>query len=125
MSVDPLFAQWLQAEADFVVRTDAAAQALWGATALTTERVTSIATRAHASAEADRQLAFFARGPFAIDEHELPGTDWVRSLGQVVTLTIDQLGYSSGVDVLVLEVTVDRTTGMSSVTVLAPLKDLT
>lgn len=121
-TVDPLFAQWLQAESDNVVRTDAAMAARWGATALTTERVTAIATAAAASAEADRQLAFLSRGPFAVDVHRLVGTDWAGELGRVVTLLIDDLGYAAGVDVFVFEVSIDRATGMSEVAVLRPLR---
>ncbi len=120
--VDPLFAQWLQSTADHVIRSDDGVAARWGATALTTERVTGIATRVAANDEADRQLAFFARGPFAIDVHQLLGTDWAAELGHVVTLSIDRLGYDAGVDCFVLEVEADRATGISAVTVLRPLR---
>lgn len=124
MAVDPLFAQWLQSDGDYAVRTDAVTSARWGSTAVTSERLTGIATRAAAEAEADRQLAFFAEGPFAVDVHQLVGTDWAQELGRVVTLIIDQLGYDAGVDVLVIEVQTDRTTGLSAVTVLRPLRAL-
>jgi hypothetical protein len=120
-AVDPVFAQYLQAEAEFLTRVDAAAVARWGATALTSERVTAVATKAAAQAQADRELAFFARGPFALDGHQVPGVDWLPSRGRVVNLTIDQLGYDSGVDVFVLEVETDRSIGMSTITVLRPL----
>ena len=123
-SVDPLFAQWLQSTADHVIRTDAGIAARWGDTALTTERVTGIATRVAASDEADRQLGFFSRGPFAVDVHQLLGTDWAADIGRVITLSIDRLGYDAGVDVFVLEVEADRTTGISSVTVLCPLRGI-
>ena len=121
MPVDPVFAQWLQAEADWTVRSSAAQQARWGATARTVETRTGIATRAAAEAEADRQLAFWARGPFVIDVHEITGTDWAEAIGRVVTLTNPELGYAAGIDVFLLGVEVDRSTGISALTVLRPL----
>lgn len=125
-AVDPLFAQWLQAEADFVVRSDDDAAARWGASGVTTERVTGVATRAGAEAEGDRQLGFLRRGPFAVDTHRLVGADWAAALGRVVRLSgepgADPLGYGFGVDVFVLGVDVDRAAGLSQVTVLRPLK---
>lgn len=121
-TVDPLFAQWLQAAANFAVVTDAAATARWGATAIATTRTTAIATKTDAEAEAARQLAFFARGPFAIDVHEFAATDWMETLGTVVTIGSDDLDYGAGVDVFVIEVEVDRTTGLSLVTVIRPLR---
>lgn len=122
MSVDPLFAQWLQADADYVVRTDDAGVARWGASSVTTERLTAIATRAAAKIEGDRQFAFFARGPFAEEVHEVVGVDWVTEIGRIVTFANDQLGYAGGIDVMVLGVDVSRSTGMSAVTVLRPLR---
>jgi hypothetical protein len=122
VAVDPLFAQWLQAPADYVVRSDAAATARWGATALTTERITGIATRAAAAAEADRELAFLSRGPFVQDVHQFVGTDWIAAIGTIVTIMNDELGYEAGVDTFVLDAEVDRTTGISTVTVLRPLR---
>lgn len=122
MSVDPLFAQYLQAQGDYVVVSDAGAAARWGATAITSERLTGIAMRADAEIEAARNLAFFNRGPFAIDVHQLVGTDWINELGRVVTLIIDRLGYDAGIDVFVIEVESDRATNISSVTVLCPLR---
>ncbi len=123
-NVDPLYAQWLQREADYVVRADAASSARWGATALSTEKLTAIATLAGASIEGDRQLAFLARGPFAIDVHQLVGTDWADAIGTVVTLTGDRLDYDEGVDVFVIAAEVERSTGLSSVTVARPLRTL-
>lgn len=120
-SVDPLYAQWLQSETLWATRQSAAGVARWGDGAIKSERQTGIATRADAEAEADRQLAFFARGPFAVDEHSLLGTDWGAFIGRIVTLDGDRLGYDAGVDVFVLEVEVDRAAGMSKVAVLAPL----
>lgn len=123
-TVDPLFAQWLQAQADYVVVTDAAGLARWSATAVTTSRTTAIATKAAAQAEAERQLAFLGRGPFAIDVHEFASTDWLESLGLVVTIANDDLGYADGIDVFVIGVESDASTGISAVTVLRPLKGL-
>lgn len=123
-AVDPLFAQWLQAEADFTVRSDAAGAARWGASGVTSERVTGIATRSAAEAEGDRVLAFLSRGPFTEETHDVVGTDWQRSIGTVVTFTIDQLGYDAGVDVFVLGAECNRATGISQVTVLRPLRGL-
>ncbi|WP_425230196.1 hypothetical protein [Sphingomonas sp.] len=120
-AVDPQFAQWLQGAADYTVRSNATMAARWGATAKTTERITAIALKTDADAEADRQLAFFARGPFAVDEHQLIGTDWGPSLGRVVTLTAAGLGYDAGLDVFVTGVDVDRATGLTTLTVLCPL----
>jgi hypothetical protein len=123
-AVDPLFAQWLQGPADFAVRTDPVSVGRWGSTALSVERISGIATRAAAEAEADRQLAFFARGPFAIDVHQLVGTDWIGSLGRIVTLKCDYLGYEAGLDVMVIGVDADRSTAISSVTVVRPLRSV-
>ena len=122
MSVDPLFAQWLQAAADYVVRSDAAASVRWGATAQASERLTGIATRAAATAQGDRELAFLSRGPFVQDVHQFVGTDWISVIGRVVSITNDELGYESGVDTFVLDAEVDRATGISTVTVLRPLR---
>jgi hypothetical protein len=122
MAVDPLFAQWLMAAADYVVRADAAASSRWGSTALSSERLTGIATRAAAVIEADRQLAFFSRGPFAIEAHQLVGVDWIASIGTVVTMVNTDLGYEGGIDVWVLDAEEDRATGISTVSVLRPLR---
>ena len=120
-SVDPVYAQWLQGEPLWASRVHDALKSRWGESAVTSERQTGLATYGGASQEAERQLAFFARGPFAVDVHQVEGDDWHRELGRVVELTIDQLGYQEGVAVFVLEAEVDRATGMSSVTVLRPL----
>lgn len=120
--VDPPFARWLQDAALFATRASAPVTTRWGTTALTAERVTGLARQADAEAEADRQLAFLSKGPFAIDEHQLPiGAGWVQHLGRVVTLTNDQLGYDEATDVFVLEAVDDRATGLSTIVVLAPL----
>jgi hypothetical protein len=125
MAVDPLNAQWLQASADYVVRTDAEATARWGTTAIATERLTGIATRAGAVAQGDRDLAFLSRGPFAQDVHQFVGTDWIAAIGTVVTIRNDDLGYETGADTFVLDAEVDRSTDISTVTVLRPLRTAT
>ncbi len=118
-TVDPVFAQWLQAEGLWQVSEDAVLRARWGDVALTTERMTTIALKADAVAEAARQLAFL--GPAAvIDEHLLVG-EWRELRGRVVTLTADRLGYENGVDVMVLAAVDDRATNTSRVTVLRRL----
>lgn len=118
-AVDPVFAQWLQAEGLFQVSEDAVLRARWGDKALTTERMTTIALKADATAEGARQLAFL--GPVAvIDEHLLLG-EWRDRRGQVITLTVAKLGYDAGVDVFVLGAEDDRAAGTSRVTVLRRL----
>lgn len=124
MAVDPLFAQWLQMAADYVVRQDATAFDRWGTSALSSERLTGIATRLSATFEGDRQLEFLSRGPFVQDVHQFIGTDWIAAIGTIVTIANDELGYEAGVDTFVLEVEVDRTVGISTVTVLRPLRSV-
>ena len=118
-TVDTLFAEWLQADGLWLVSEDAASIARWGDTAITSERMTSIALKADADAEADRQLIFL-RGPLVIDEHLLKG-EWSAYRGQVITLTCARLGYDAGVAVYVLGAQDDRSTGLSTVTVLRRL----
>ncbi len=114
--VDPIFAQWLQADALWHVGEDAARKARWGDSGQLSERLTTIAAQADAEAEAVRQLAFLA-GPLVPEEHLLAGP-WAAYLGQVITLTGDRLGYAAGVDVFVIGVVDDRAAGTSRVTVL-------
>lgn len=120
-AVDPIYAQWLMAEALFKVATDATMTARWGTTAKTTDRITTIATEADAAAEAARQIAFLGgNGPLAIEEHELVG-EWATYLGQIITLTIDRLGYDAGLNVFVIGAQDDRSAGTSIVTVIRRL----
>jgi hypothetical protein len=123
VSVDPLFAQWLQAPTLWHTASDAAIAARWGATAIVSERQTGIASQAHATTEAERQLAFLARGPFAVDLHQVSGDGWAARLATVVTLTVDQLGYSGGIDVFIIEAEPDLKTGFTTLAVLRSLKD--
>lgn len=123
MSVDPLFAQWLQDEARWTLRESATITARWGESAIVTERVTSMAFLADAQDEADRQLAFMG-GPLVEDQHILSiGAEggWVQYIGQVITLTGADLDYDAGVEVFVLSAEDDRATGLSTVVVLRRL----
>lgn len=118
-AVDPVFAQWLMADGRWLVSEDATLRARWGDKALTTSRMTTIAAKADAEAEGARQLAFL--GPVAaIDEHLLVGR-WKHLRGQVITLTIDRLGYEAGAQVFLLGAEDDDATGLSRVTVLKRL----
>lgn len=118
-SVDPVYAQWLMSEALWQVGVDATLQARWGDRAQSNQRMTTIATKADATAEAARQIAFLG-GPLAIEEHVLSG-EWAARLGQVITLTIGRLGYDAGVDVFVIGAEDDRSAGTSRVTVVRRL----
>lgn len=103
----------------WLVSEDTALRTRWGDKALTTSRMTTIASKAAAEAEAARQLAFL--GPVAaIDEHLLLG-EWAALRGQVITITGGLLGYDVGVSVFVLGAEDDRTAGTSRVTVLRRL----
>lgn len=121
-TVDPVFAQWLQANGLWAVQSDPARAAQWGEQATTAERMTALAFKADAVAEAGRQLDFLG-GPLAEDEHLLPGR-WRHLKGQVVTLTIDQLGYGAGLPVFVLDAQDDLARGLSTVVVLCRLQEV-
>lgn len=118
-AVDPVYAQWLQSEGLWQVSEDGTLKGRWGDMAQTSERMTTIAQKTDAAAEAVRQLAFLG-GPLVIDEHVLVG-EWGAYLGRVVTLTVDRLGYDSGVDVFVIGAEDDRAAGTSRVTVVRRL----
>lgn len=118
-TVDPPFAQWLQEQGLWALAEDAAGVSRWGDTAVTAERMSCIAERDDALAEGARQLDFLA-GPHAIDDHVLSG-EWRQYRGQVVTITIDKLGYDEGEDVFVIAAEDDRATGLSKVTVIKRL----
>ena len=117
--VDPLFAQWLQAEALYAVRTDATLDARWGDSAIVSERISPIALLGDANTEADAQLAFMG-GPLVEDVHIVKG-QMTTYLGQCIDLTIDELGYDSPVTVFVIAAQDDRATGMSLINVLRRL----
>ncbi|MGB3165877.1 MAG: hypothetical protein WBA68_03780 [Alteraurantiacibacter sp.] len=98
--VEPLVADWLQAEALWAVAEDANVSARWGDSARSSERMTALALQADAAAEGDRVLAF--RGfPVVQDEAELAGA-FVDYIGRVITIRHADLGYAAGVDVFVL-----------------------
>lgn len=118
-AVDPLFAQWLQAPALWLVDENVVTKAKWGDSGKISERLTTIATKADAQAEGDRQLAFLG-GPLVPEEHLMVGA-WADYLGQVINLKIDRLGYTAGLDVFVIGVADDRAAGTSRVTVLRRL----
>lgn len=120
-AVDPAYAQWLIAEALWQVSTDATLAARWGSSAQTTERVTTIATKADAAAEAARQIAFLGGGgPLVIEEHELVGA-WRQYLGRVINLTIDRLGYDAGLNVFLIGAQDNGANGTSTLTVIRRL----
>ncbi|MGE9115878.1 hypothetical protein ACQKHT_27000, partial [Escherichia coli] len=74
-------------------------QLRWADKAQTTKRMTTIASRADAVAEASRQIAFLGgSGPLVTDEHSLLGA-WAPYLGCIVRLTTDRLGYEAGLNV--------------------------
>lgn len=118
-AVDPLFAQWLMSAGQWHVAENAGLKATWGDVAVTSERMTTIATKAGAEAEAERQLAFMG-GPLVIEEHVLVG-EWAAFLGRVINLRIAELGYDHGLDVFVIGVQDDRSDGISRVTVVRRL----
>lgn len=118
-TVDPVYAQWLQSDGLWLVQDDATLTARWGNRALTTQRMTTIANKADAVAEATRQLAFMG-GPHVIDEHILSG-EWGDYVGRVITLTGSKLGYDAGVEVFVIGAEDNRATGLSTVTVIRRL----
>ena len=118
-AIDPLYAQWLEAETLWHVADDPALKALWGDGGKITSRGTTIALRADAAVEAGRQLAFLG-GPLVEEEHLLLGS-WVDFLGRVITLTCAQFGYAAGLDVFVIGAQDNRATGVSTVAVLRRL----
>lgn len=118
-TVDPIFAQWLQADGRWQVATDDARVAQWADRAITVERLTSLVSENAASAEAARRMTFFGV-PLAADRHSLRG-QWAGYLGQVIRLTIDRLGYETGADVFVIAVDDNIASGTSSVLVLKRL----
>jgi len=120
-AIDPAYAQWLIAEALWQVSTDATLAARWGSSAQTTERVTTIATKADAAAEAARQIAFLGGGgPLVAEEHELPGA-WRQYQGRVINLTIDRLGYDAGLNVFLIGAQDNGANGTSTLTVIRRL----
>lgn len=118
-AVDPAFAQWLKDDALFVSGTDAAFAARWGERAIETEIISPLATKPGADAEAARQFAFLA-GPHVLDRHSVAGL-WHSLIGQVVTLTIDRLGYDFGVACFVVDAQEKEGSEMTELLVLRQL----
>lgn len=114
--IDPVFAQWLQGEGHWHVSVEATLLARWGVTAQTTSRMTTIATKADAEAEGARQLAFLG-GPLFVDRATVPGA-WESYLGQVITVTIDKLGYDGGEDAFLIGAQDDLSAGTSQISVI-------
>ena len=119
VSFDPVHAQWLQDATLWQLAEDAGRAARWGASAITAERETTLATSDDAAAEGARQLAFLG-GPLAIDEVALAGA-WRQFEGQVITLSCNQLGYDGGLNVFLIEARDDHATGFSTLTVIRRL----
>ena len=115
-TVDPLFAQWLQSDGQWQVSVDAALQARWGVTAQTSERMTTIALKSDAEAEALRQIGFLG-GPLFIDSATVPGA-WESHMGQVITVAIDKLGYDDGEDVFLIGAQDDLAVGTSEISII-------
>lgn len=116
MAVTADYALWLQSPARFVTYTDPALAALWGDIAKETRIISPFATQEAALAEGARQMAFLGFA-LAEDVHVIPGAHRDK-LGQVVTLTIDRLGYDAGVDVFVIGAEEDRAANLTTLTVL-------
>lgn len=114
--IDPVFAQWLQGDGLWQVSVDAALHARWGVTAQTSERMTTIASKAEAEAEAARQIGFLG-GPLFIDHATVPG-EWSAYIGLVITVTIDKLGYDAGEDVFLIGAQDNRAAGTAEITII-------
>lgn len=120
-AVDPVYAQWLMADALYTIATDGTLAARWGAAGMLSTRTTTIANKADADTEGARQIAFLGGGgPLAIEEHQLPGS-WAPYFGRVITLTAPLLGYDAGLDVFVIGAQDNKATGLSTVTVIRRL----
>lgn len=110
---------WLQSDALYSRATDATMTSRWGDLAVESSLISPLALKADTDAEAARQIAFLAN-VLAVDTHLVKGAHRDK-LGQVVTLTIAELGYDAGVDVFVIGAEEDRGAGMTSLTVLRRL----
>lgn len=120
MPVSVTYADYLQAPALYETAANATAAARWGDLALDRAADCGLATQAGAASEAARQIAFFGDGPIALDEHLIVG---LRRdlLGQMVTMTGPELGYSAGVNVLVIDAAEDRSANLTTLLVLRRL----
>lgn len=116
---DATFAEWLQAQCLYQTAADATIDANWSDDAVKSERITALANSTDAADEATRQRTFMGI-PMAKENHVLSGR-FSPLIGQVITVTIAQLGYDAGLDVLVLAAQDDLATNLSTVTVLRRL----
>lgn len=118
-AVDSIYAQYLQGDGLWLVQDDATLLARWGAQVLKSTRLTTLATKADATAEAARQIAFLGY-PLVIDEHTLPGA-WAAYIGRVITVKIAKLGYDAGIDVFLIAAQDDRATNLCQASVIRRL----
>lgn len=116
MSVDADYALWLQSPARFVTYADPALATLWGDLALETRIISPFASQAAALDEGARQMAFLGYA-LAEDVHIIPGAHRDK-IGQVVTITLDRLGYDAGLEVFVIGAQEDRAANITTLTVL-------
>lgn len=88
MSVDPVTAAWLKSPYSSFAVQDAGLVAAWGAVATNSEIVSPLATRAAASTESGRQMAFlgFALG---MERIRIPGLR-LDLLGKPIDATCDR-----------------------------------
>jgi hypothetical protein len=106
MPVNPSLAEHLKSAALFESADSAPVLAAWGEIARTSDVISPLADRADAAAEAARQLALLD-APRATDRHEIPGL-WPVAVGDVVNITSEDLNYSAGRNVIVVQVILDR-----------------
>lgn len=119
MTIDAGYVDWLRSAGLYTSAEDSAIVARWGDRAIESEIMTPLALKTGADAEAARQLALFS-GPLVIDDHIVPGLR--RDLHmQVVTLTIDALGYDGGQPCFVLRTDESESVAQTTLTVLRRL----
>jgi hypothetical protein len=101
MAVDPNYASWLKSEAMFRSWTNSGLPSGLQAMAIDSEIITPFAASAAADTELTRQGALLD-GPLALDSVTCCGRR-VDLVGKCITLSGDQLNYSAGVNVLVIQ----------------------
>lgn len=119
MTVDPEFARWLREGVSHAAAADEGIEAAWGELAVETSITSPLALQADAEDEAERQLALLAP-PSAPEIHDVPGRQ-AGLIGRTVTITVNALGYDTGLDVLVLEADETSRPGRTLLTVLRRL----
>ena len=98
--VDQGFAQWLKDESLLTSAATGGVAVGLLPSAIESEVISALATKAAADSEAARQIAILG-GPLALDRHVVKGQR--RDLvGKCITLTHDLLGYSAGEPVFVV-----------------------